>query len=75
VRWACSAGRRSIPGNWRRSRRAYLPTAQETARAAEVLAAARLDSGALALPDGRFVDPAVVEGARRVLALAGKSAV
>lgn len=54
--------------------RAYLPTDREIARAAEVVAAAELVSGALALPDGRFVDPAVVEGARRVLALAGKAA-
>lgn len=54
--------------------RSYLPTAQEIERAAEVVAAARRDEGALALPDGRFVDPAVVEGARRVLALADRAA-
>ncbi|WP_377273530.1 HpcH/HpaI aldolase/citrate lyase family protein [Peterkaempfera sp. SMS 1(5)a] len=54
--------------------RAYLPTAQEIERAAEVVAAAQAVPGALALPDGRFVDPAVVEGARRILALAERSA-
>lgn len=55
--------------------RAYLPTAQEIERAAEVVAAAQAVPGALALPDGRFVDRAVVEGARRILALAGRAAV
>jgi citrate lyase subunit beta / citryl-CoA lyase len=54
--------------------RAYLPTAQEIEKAAEVVAAARDAPGATALPDGRFVDPAVVEGARRVLALARRAA-
>ncbi|MDI5961706.1 HpcH/HpaI aldolase/citrate lyase family protein [Streptantibioticus silvisoli] len=54
--------------------RAYLPTEQEIERAAEVVAAAREVEGALALPDGRFVDAAVVEGARRVLALADRVA-
>ncbi|MFD6436532.1 HpcH/HpaI aldolase/citrate lyase family protein [Streptomyces venezuelae] len=50
--------------------RAYLPTPAEIERAAEITEAAASDEGALALPDGRFVDKAVVEGARRVLALA-----
>ncbi|MFI1680184.1 MULTISPECIES: HpcH/HpaI aldolase/citrate lyase family protein [unclassified Streptomyces] len=50
--------------------RAYLPTPAEIERAEEVTKAAATDEGALALPDGRFVDKAVVEGARRVLALA-----
>ncbi|MET8688612.1 CoA ester lyase [Streptomyces sp. NPDC004732] len=50
--------------------RAYLPTAAEIERAEEITKAAATDEGALALPDGRFVDKAVVEGARRVLALA-----
>ncbi|MFJ2772699.1 HpcH/HpaI aldolase/citrate lyase family protein [Streptomyces sp. NPDC087300] len=49
--------------------RAYLPTAEEIERAEEITKAAPTDEGALALPDGRFVDRAVVEGARRVLAL------
>jgi citrate lyase subunit beta / citryl-CoA lyase len=53
--------------------RAFLPTAREVERAAEVVAAAELAPGALALPDGRFVDPAVVEGARRILALADRA--
>jgi citrate lyase subunit beta/citryl-CoA lyase len=38
------------------------------------VAAADASPGALALPDGRFVDPAVVAGARRVLALAERAA-
>ncbi|WP_306333845.1 CoA ester lyase [Streptomyces sp. KL118A] len=50
--------------------RAYLPTPAEIERAEEITKAAATDEGALALPDGRFVDKAVVEGARRVLALA-----
>lgn len=50
--------------------RAYLPTPEEIERAEEITKAAATDEGALALPDGRFVDKAVVEGARRVLALA-----
>ncbi|QES41077.1 CoA ester lyase [Streptomyces venezuelae] len=50
--------------------RAYLPTPAEIERAEEITEAAATDEGALALPDGRFVDKAVVEGARRVLALA-----
>ncbi|RKN40173.1 HpcH/HpaI aldolase/citrate lyase family protein [Streptomyces hoynatensis] len=51
---------------------AYLPTEAEVAQAAEVVRAAVTDAGALALPDGRFVDAAVVAGARRTLALAGR---
>ncbi len=54
--------------------RAYLPTPEEIEKAEQVVAAAEVAPGALALPDGRFVDPAVVEGARRVLALAQRSA-
>ncbi|MER7948371.1 aldolase/citrate lyase family protein [Streptomyces sp. NPDC096079] len=53
--------------------RAYLPTPQEVDAAREVVEAAAADRGALALPDGRFVDAAVVEGARRVLALAARA--
>ncbi|MGW2228931.1 HpcH/HpaI aldolase/citrate lyase family protein [Streptomyces formicae] len=49
--------------------RAYLPTPEEVERAEEITKAATTDEGALALPDGRFVDRAVVEGARRTLAL------
>jgi citrate lyase subunit beta / citryl-CoA lyase len=50
--------------------RAYLPTRQEVEAAEEVIKAAATDAGALALPDGRFVDAAVVAGARRTLGLA-----
>ncbi|QHC26808.1 HpcH/HpaI aldolase/citrate lyase family protein [Streptomyces sp. GS7] len=53
---------------------AYRPTAEETEAAAEIVRAAAARPGALALTDGRFVDPAVVAGARRVLALAGRTA-
>ncbi|MFE0698566.1 HpcH/HpaI aldolase/citrate lyase family protein [Streptomyces sp. NPDC058872] len=53
--------------------RAYLPTAEEVDAAREVVEAAAARAGALALPDGRFVDAAVVEGARRVLALAARA--
>ncbi|MEU8784900.1 aldolase/citrate lyase family protein [Streptomyces sp. NPDC048637] len=51
---------------------AYLPSAQEIAAAQEIVRAAAAEGGALALPDGRFVDAAVVAGARRVLDLAGR---
>lgn len=50
--------------------RAYLPSAREVAAAEEIVQAAATEAGALALPDGRFVDAAVVEGAHRTLALA-----
>ncbi|MFH9422653.1 HpcH/HpaI aldolase/citrate lyase family protein [Streptomyces sp. NPDC017529] len=50
--------------------RAFLPTAEEVERAVEVVKAATARAGACALPDGRFVDAAVVAAARRVLALA-----
>ncbi len=53
--------------------RAYLPTAHEIERATELLTAARPCDGARALPDGRFVDPAVLAGARRTLALAPRT--
>ncbi|WP_030683722.1 HpcH/HpaI aldolase/citrate lyase family protein [Streptomyces sp. NRRL B-1347] len=49
--------------------RAYLPTPQEVEQAEEVLKAAATERGAQALPDGRFVDRAVVEQAHRTLAL------
>ncbi|MZD10239.1 CoA ester lyase [Streptomyces sp. SID5785] len=51
---------------------AFRPTAAEVTAAREVVAAAATDAGALALPDGRFVDAAVVAGARRTLALAAR---
>ncbi|WUF56837.1 aldolase/citrate lyase family protein [Streptomyces tubercidicus] len=52
---------------------AYLPSAEEVAAAQEIVRAATAEGGALALPDGRFVDAAVVAAARRVLDLAGRS--
>ncbi|MGW6982751.1 HpcH/HpaI aldolase/citrate lyase family protein [Streptomyces sp. NPDC054932] len=52
--------------------RAYLPAPGEVSAAVEVLSAARATPGALALPDGRFVDPAVVAAAHRTLALASR---
>ncbi|MEO3840839.1 aldolase/citrate lyase family protein [Streptomyces sp. B22F1] len=50
--------------------RAFLPAPREVERAEEIVAAAAADAGALALPDGRFVDAAVVAEARRTLRLA-----
>ncbi|MFH8406171.1 HpcH/HpaI aldolase/citrate lyase family protein [Streptomyces sp. NPDC018019] len=52
--------------------RAYLPTPEEVERAGETVRAAAGQPGACALPDGRFVDPAVVADARRTLALAAR---
>lgn len=49
---------------------AFLPSEREISAAEEVMKAAATDEGALALPDGRFVDAAVVAGARRTLDLA-----
>ncbi|MFJ6831204.1 HpcH/HpaI aldolase/citrate lyase family protein [Streptomyces sp. NPDC091209] len=54
--------------------RAYLPTPAEVDSAEAVIRAAASDPGAQALPDGRFVDAAVVTGARRTLALAQRLA-
>ncbi|MEO3749936.1 CoA ester lyase [Streptomyces sp. B6B3] len=64
-------GRAAIhPRQLRVIERAFLPTRQEIDAAEEVLTAAATETGALALPDGRFVDPAVVAGAHRTLTLA-----
>lgn len=49
---------------------AYLPTPEEIDHAEQIVKASTTESGALALPDGTFVDRAVVEGAQRVLDLA-----
>ncbi|MGW2346159.1 HpcH/HpaI aldolase/citrate lyase family protein [Streptomyces sp. NPDC001661] len=49
---------------------AFRPTEAEVAAAREIVCAAATDAGALALPDGRFVDAAVVAAARRTLRLA-----
>ncbi|MFD3549807.1 HpcH/HpaI aldolase/citrate lyase family protein [Streptomyces sp. NPDC058655] len=54
--------------------RAYVPAPEEVVAAHEVLSAARATPGALALPDGRFVDPAVVAAAHRTLALSHRAA-
>ncbi|MFE4642669.1 CoA ester lyase, partial [Streptomyces sp. NPDC056730] len=51
--------------------RAYLPTAREVVEAEEIIEAAA-DAGARALPDGRFVDAAIVAAARRTLSLAAR---
>ncbi|OEU97090.1 HpcH/HpaI aldolase/citrate lyase family protein [Streptomyces oceani] len=50
--------------------RAFLPTEREVANAEAILGAGTGSTGAAALPDGTFVDAAVVAGARRTLALA-----
>jgi citrate lyase subunit beta/citryl-CoA lyase len=49
---------------------AYLPTREEAARAAEILAQyAEAESGALALAGGQFVDAAIVRSAAQIAAL------
>ncbi|MGW7198761.1 HpcH/HpaI aldolase/citrate lyase family protein [Streptomyces chryseus] len=53
--------------------RAFLPAPREVEEAEEVVKAAAARGGALALPDGRFVDAAVVAAAQRTLALASRS--
>ena len=50
--------------------RAYLPTPAELEHAETIIKAAATEQGAQALPDGRFVDAAVVAAARRTLSLA-----
>lgn len=52
--------------------RAYAPTPQEVESAEETLRAATTAPGAQALPDGRFIDPAVVAAAHRTLSLADR---
>ncbi|MDI3389769.1 CoA ester lyase [Streptomyces sp. B-S-A8] len=55
--------------------RAYLPDPAELAAAEEIVKAVEAaGTGALALPDGRFVDAAVVAAAHRVLALRDRAA-
>ncbi|GAA4950090.1 citrate lyase subunit beta/citryl-CoA lyase [Nonomuraea thailandensis] len=59
-------------------RRAFRPTEEEAARAAEIVAAAeraeQAGVGAVALPDGRFVDAPIVVRARRTVELARRLA-
>ncbi|WP_327092804.1 CoA ester lyase [Nonomuraea sp. NBC_01738] len=52
-------------------RRAFRPSEEEAARAREVVEAAEAagETGAIALPDGRFVDAPVLARARRTLSL------
>jgi citrate lyase subunit beta/citryl-CoA lyase len=50
--------------------RAYLPTEEEIEQAETTLKAAATEQGAQALPDGRFIDAAVVTAAQRTLSLA-----
>ncbi|MEU6086034.1 CoA ester lyase [Streptomyces sp. NPDC047085] len=49
--------------------RAYLPTESEIEHAETIIKAAATNEGAQALPDGRFIDAAVVTMAQRTLAL------
>ncbi|MHA5048604.1 HpcH/HpaI aldolase/citrate lyase family protein [Streptomyces sp. SD15] len=53
--------------------RAYLPTPAEVEAAQAVVNAATAEPGAQALPDGRFVDAAIVAGAHRTLTLARRN--
>ncbi|MEU2286741.1 CoA ester lyase [Streptomyces sp. NPDC013178] len=55
--------------------RAYLPTERELEEAETVVKAAATEQGAQALPDGRFIDAAVVAAAHRTLALARRAQV
>ncbi|MFF0586650.1 HpcH/HpaI aldolase/citrate lyase family protein [Streptomyces sp. NPDC003781] len=54
--------------------RAYLPTERELEEAETIVKAATVQPGAQALPDGRFIDAAVVATARRTLSLARRPA-
>ncbi|MDQ1020318.1 citrate lyase beta subunit [Streptomyces afghaniensis] len=50
--------------------RAFLPTEEEIEQAETTVKAAATEQGAQALPDGRFIDTAVVTAAQRTLSLA-----
>jgi citrate lyase subunit beta/citryl-CoA lyase len=50
--------------------RAYLPSQEELEQAETIIKAAATNQGAQALPDGRFIDAAVVTAAQRTLSLA-----
>jgi citrate lyase subunit beta/citryl-CoA lyase len=50
--------------------RAYLPTEEEIEQAETILKAAASEQGAQALPNGTFIDTAVVKAAQRTLSLA-----
>ena len=51
---------------------AYLPTDHEIEEAETIVKAATREQGAQALPNGRFIDAAVVATARRTLSLANR---
>lgn len=53
--------------------RAYLPTEQEVEQAERIVKAAACERGAQALPDGCFIDAAVVTAAQCVLSLARRT--
>ncbi|MFF9487851.1 HpcH/HpaI aldolase/citrate lyase family protein [Streptomyces sp. NPDC014676] len=53
--------------------RAYLPTEEEIEQAETVVKAAAMTQGAQALPDGTFIDTAVVLAAQRTLSLAHRT--
>ncbi|MFI7399958.1 HpcH/HpaI aldolase/citrate lyase family protein [Streptomyces sp. NPDC049541] len=53
--------------------RAYLPTDREVEEAETIVKAAMAQQGAQALPDGRFIDAAVVAAAHRTLSLARRN--
>ncbi|MFF0158412.1 HpcH/HpaI aldolase/citrate lyase family protein [Streptomyces sp. NPDC005263] len=53
--------------------RAYLPTQREIEQAETIIKAATTEQGAQALPDGRFIDAAVVSAAHRTLSLARRN--
>ncbi|MFI6929048.1 HpcH/HpaI aldolase/citrate lyase family protein [Streptomyces sp. NPDC050287] len=53
--------------------RAYLPTEREIEEAETIIKAATTERGAQALPDGTFIDAAVVATAHRTLALARRN--
>ncbi|MEU6142321.1 CoA ester lyase [Streptomyces sp. NPDC047081] len=52
--------------------RAYLPTSQEIEEAETIVKAATTEHGAQALPNGTFIDAAVVTAAQRTLSLANR---
>jgi citrate lyase subunit beta/citryl-CoA lyase len=53
--------------------RAYLPTEEELEHAETIIKAATADQGAQGLPDGTFIDAAVVAAAQRTLSLARRN--
>ncbi|MEV6501215.1 HpcH/HpaI aldolase/citrate lyase family protein [Streptomyces prunicolor] len=52
---------------------AFLPTSEEIEQAETIVKAAMQEEGAQALPDGRFIDAAVVAAAQRTLTLARRT--